>query len=323
MPQQTSLDRGTRFRLAAIRGVIGGLSTVAPGAASIVAGALFRTPPRHRHDEAEQAALARGERLDLRLDGRRLAAWRWNSGPPVLLVHGWGSRGARLSSFIEPLARAGFSTIAFDAPGHGDSAGRLSSLPQFIAALETVVERLGPPAAVVAHSMGSAAAAIAMKRGLPARAAVFLAPAADPTAWTARFASVVGASDAVIGRMTRSFERKFGYRWTDFNVPRVAAALMTAPLLVFHDEDDPEVPKTDGEAIVRQWPGAELVSTRGLGHKRIVHDPEVVRRGVEFLRERVPAAAIPEAAAAPAGAAGLSGHVGAALLSSDPAQSSR
>jgi pimeloyl-ACP methyl ester carboxylesterase len=121
---------------------------------------------------------------------------------------------------------------------------------------------------VVAHSMGSAAAAIAMKRGLPARAAVFLAPAADPTAWTTRFASVVGASDAVIGRMTRSFERKFGYRWTDFNVPRVAAPLMTAPLLVFHDEDDPEVPKTDGEAIVRAWPGAELVSTRGLGHKR-------------------------------------------------------
>jgi pimeloyl-ACP methyl ester carboxylesterase len=84
---------------------------------------------------------------------------------------------------------------------------------------------------------------------------------------------------------------------------------MTVPLLVFHDEDDPEVPKTDGEAIVRQWPGAKLVSTRGLGHKKIVHDPEVVRRAVEFLGERVGAVLSPEAAAAPSGVAGLSGRV--------------
>jgi pimeloyl-ACP methyl ester carboxylesterase len=152
--------------------------------------------------------------------------------------------------------------------------------------------------------MGSAASSIAMKRGLAPRAAVFIAPAADPTAWTGRFASVVGVSDAVIGRMTRAFERKFGYRWTDFNVPRVAAPHMTAPLLVFHDEEDPEVPKADGEAIVRRWPGAELVSTRGLGHKRIVHDAEVVRRGAEFLRTRASrSASRPEATAAPLGAA--------------------
>jgi pimeloyl-ACP methyl ester carboxylesterase len=288
----------------AIRRFFRGLSVVAPGAASALAGALFRTPHRHRHDEAEQAALRRGERLDLRLDGKRLAVWRWNNGPAVLLVHGWGSRGARLSSFIEPLGRAGFSTIAFDAPGHGDSGGRLSSLPQFIAAIETVVERLGAPVGIVAHSMGSAASSIAMKRGLAPRAAVFVAPAADPTAWTGRFASVVGVSDEVIGRMTRSFERKFGYRWTDFNVPRVAAPHMTAPLLVFHDEEDPEVPMSDGEAIVRQWPGAQLVTTRGLGHKRIVHDADVVSRGTEFLRTHASrSASRPEAMAAPAGAA--------------------
>jgi pimeloyl-ACP methyl ester carboxylesterase len=213
----------------------------------------------------------------------------------VLLVHGWGSRGARLSSFIEPLGRVGFSTIAFDAPGHGDSGGRLSSLPQFIAAIEAVVENLGPPAGIVAHSMGSAASSIAMRRGLAPHAAVFIAPAADPAAWTSRFASVIGVSDAVIGRMTRSFERKFGYRWTDFNVPRVAAPHMTAPLLVFHDEEDPEVPKADGEAIVHRWSGAELVTTRGLGHKRIVHDAEVVRRGTEFLRDHAAASGRPVA----------------------------
>jgi len=145
--------------------------------------------------------------------------------------------------------------------------------------------------------MGASAAAIAMKRGLSPKAAVFVAPAADPAAWTGRFASIVGVSQAVIDRMTRRFEQQFGYRWTDFDVPRVAAPSLTVPLLVFHDEEDPEVPWSDGAAIARAWRGAELVSTRGLGHKRIVHDPEVVRRTTDFLREQAAdAVATPRAA---------------------------
>src|SRR5262249_40567915 len=230
MPSQAS-SVSRKVGPMAIRGIFRGLSAVAPGTASVLAGALFRTPPRPRQEGAEQTVWSRGGRLDMRLDGRRLAVGRWNEGPPVLLVHGWGSRGARLSSFIEPLGRAGFSTIAFDAPGHGDSGGRLSSLPQFIAAIETIVDRLGVPVGIVAHSMGSAASSIARKRGLAPKAAVFIAPAANPAAWTGRFASIVGVSDEVIGRMTRSFERKFGYCWTDFDVPRVAAPFLTAPLL--------------------------------------------------------------------------------------------
>ena len=58
---------------------------------------------------------------------------------------------------------------------------------------------------------------------------------------------------------------------------------MTAPLLVFHDREDRDVEWTNGEAIAAAWPDAELVSTSGLGHRRIVHDPNVVARAVSFL----------------------------------------
>jgi pimeloyl-ACP methyl ester carboxylesterase len=82
--------------------------------------------------------------------------------------------------------------------------------------------------------------------------------------------------------MKQSIERRFGFRWEDFDVLR-AARKMTAPLLVFHDRGDRDVAWTDGEAIAAAWPGAELVSTEGLGHRRIVHDPEVVSRTIAFL----------------------------------------
>ena len=259
-----------------------GLSAVSPAAAAALAMVLFRRPPRHRDSAEERDALAKAERLFLSLNGKPLAAWRWGHGPAVLLVHGWGSRGSRLVSFVVPLTEAGYSVVAFDAPGHGASAGRLSSLPQFISAIEAVARELGSLEAIVAHSMGGAATTLAMARGLPVRRVVFLAPAADPAGYSERFAEVLGLTPDVLGRMKQSIEHRFGTPWDDFDVLR-AARKMTAPLLVFHDRDDRDVAWTDGEAIAAAWPGAELVSTAGLGHRRIVHDPEVVARAVAFL----------------------------------------
>jgi pimeloyl-ACP methyl ester carboxylesterase len=43
------------------------------------------------------------------------------------------------------------------------------------------------------------------------------------------------------------------------------------------------VPYTHGSSIAEAWPGAELFTTTGLGHRAILRDPEVVRRTVEFL----------------------------------------
>ena len=82
---------------------------------------------------------------------------------------------------------------------------------------------------------------------------------------------------------------RFGMQWTDFDV-LAAARTLTAPQLVFHDAQDLEVPISNGEAIVAAWPGATLVKTEGLGHKRIVHDESVVTRAVQFVSERKPIA---------------------------------
>lgn len=267
-----------------VRTLFRGLTPVAPATAAALATVLFRRPPRHRDTEEELRALARAERLPLTLDGRRLAAWRWGRGPAVLLVHGWGSRGSRLASFVAPLTEAGYSVVAFDAPGHGASAGRLSSLPQLISAIQAVAREVGVVEGIIAHSAGGAATTLAMSRGVTAERVVFLAPAADPSGWSERFAEMIGLSRDVLARMKRSIELRFGQSWDDFDVLR-AAATMTAPLLVFHDRDDRDVEWGDGAAIAAAWPGAELVSTEGLGHRRIVHDPAIVSRAVAFLAE--------------------------------------
>jgi hypothetical protein len=84
--------------------------------------------------------------------------------------------------------------------------------------------------------------------------------------------------------MRRRTERRLGFRWAELDVTRHASA-RTQPLLVVHDLEDDEVPHADGAAIASAWPGARLLSTRGLGHRRILRDPEVVAATVGFVAE--------------------------------------
>src|SRR6185369_10241160 len=111
---------------------------------AVCAELLFLTPPPHRRTRREHRTLSQGTFRTVDSGGCRLATWRWGEGPPVLLVHGWGGHAGRLSRFVSPLVEAGFSAVAFDAPGHGASPARLCSLQDFIRAGAAVL--LAPPA---------------------------------------------------------------------------------------------------------------------------------------------------------------------------------
>jgi pimeloyl-ACP methyl ester carboxylesterase len=92
---------------------------------------------------------------------------------------------------------------------------------------------------------------------------------------------MLGLSRPAIVELESRLARRFGVELGDVHASRVGPR-MKAPLLVIHDEEDREVPIEAGELVARSWPGAELVRTRGLGHRRILRDPAVVARAVEF-----------------------------------------
>ncbi len=235
------------------------------------------------------AWLAQARRFDVTVGARRVAAWAWGErGPGVLLVHGWGSRGARFVDLGNALLSSGYQVVTFDGPGHGASSGRLSSGPEFARAAGTVASAVGGVSAVVGHSLGGFAAALAIRLGLRARRAVFIAPSANVNSYSAQFASLLGVRDPVMASMRTRLERRLGFRWRLMDIPRFAGA-MTIPLLVIHDREDRDVRWDDGAAIARAWPRAELLTTTGLGHHRIVSDPEVVSQILSFLGGRVPA----------------------------------
>lgn len=258
------------------------LQMISPNRAAVIAERLFFTVPRARLTPEMRHEIERARPFSVRVENRRVAGWIWGDGPVVYLVHGWGSRGARLAAYVPPLLAAGYQVVTYDGVGHGASEGRLSSMPELARTLRAVVAATGPAHGIVAHSLGASAAALAMDWGLTIPRAVFIAPAADPAGFTRHWAQLIGLRADVLARMKASSERRLRFSWDDLNV-RLMAGRRTTPLLVVHDAGDPVVPWSEGAAIADAWPHSRLVTTTGLGHSEVVRAPRVIAQVVEYL----------------------------------------
>ncbi|MBZ0089686.1 MAG: alpha/beta hydrolase, partial [Thermoanaerobaculia bacterium] len=144
----------------------------------------------------------------------------------------------------------------------------------------------------VAHSLGAAAATIALAGGTAAERAVYLAAAENLDPYVDRFRRELGLSAALVGNVRRRVDRRFGL-FRESLRGRTLARALALPLLAFHDADDCEIPAAHSETIVARWVGARLVRTIGLGHRGLLRHEGVVRAAVEHLLSDATAA--PEA----------------------------
>lgn len=254
-------------------------SYVVPSLVAPVFRRMMLRPRRHVRPPPVLALPDADERLAL---GDGLVAWRWGRGPTVLLVHGFEGSRAQFAAIIEALVARGFSAVALDAPGHGESAGDELTVVQYVAAIERALARLGPVHAVVGHSLGGAMTMFSIaEAGGAGRVAAISAPS-SLMRQLHRFAEAVGLSKRGKAAFIASVEAHVGRPASDFDVRRVAGKV-DLPLLVIHDQNDRQVPVVEAARAAHALRGAELIVTRGLGHNRLLADPAVVTAVVEFV----------------------------------------
>ena len=207
-------------------------------------------------------------------------------GPTVLLVHGWSGQARQMLPLAQALAARGLRPVLVDLPAHGASRGRVSNLPQFARAIEYTCARLhaqdAAPCAVVAHSLAANAAAHAVSRGLATQRLVLLAPPASPYEYTRLFAQVFGLSERTRSALQRRIEAREGILMRQFE-PAAVGPRIVLPTLVVHDRGDRINRFADGEAYRDHIPGATLLATDGLGHRKILQQDEVLAAVADFV----------------------------------------
>lgn len=265
-----------------------------PEATLTRAGRLFCTPFRSSRQRAAAAPTAGAREEWIEVDGLGIATYVWGDPsrqPYVLFAHGWSSHGTRAAAWVEPLRAAGYALVAFDQAGHGRSDGHRTTLPDFACHLLAVGRHYGPATAVIGHSLGGAATAVALARGLAAESAILIAPAADPLAAMERFSRFVWLGTHWGARLAALFERQTRVPIEDLQAHR-NAPVIGRPALIVHDLEDREVPWSEGERYARLWHDARMITTRGFGHNRIADHPDVIANALRFLRRETVGARI-------------------------------
>jgi pimeloyl-ACP methyl ester carboxylesterase len=270
---------------------------VAPGRAGRMAKDLwFSAPPRM----AELPVPDGGEAFTVESQGATVRGHVWTpvaaqspQPPTVYLLHGWGGRGSQFGAMVEPLVNAGYRVVLFDTPSHGDSdhgpAGpRRTHGLEFARALDDVFKRFGPAEAVVAHSLGTIATYLALRFGwLGTGRLVFIAPMVESESLFDQFQSALGFGE----RTRRAFDRSV-YEWLGIPVAEFDARVQAShvdpiPTLVITDRGDRQTPYDDVVDFAETI-DAPLITTEGLGHRKVLRDPAVVNTVVEFVTgERV------------------------------------
>lgn len=262
------------------------LEVTSPRLAAKFAMKLFTTPIRYKlpKREEEMDSKSRQKEISVPAIGKQINIYHYGeSDKKVLLVHGWSGRGTQLHSIADKLLKNGYSTISFDAPGHGKSPGKNSDMTEFIACILEIEKQYGPFEHAVGHSLGAMSVLNAIKKGLKVKKAVIIGSGDIIKDIMDDFTAKLGMNIAIGKLMIRQFEKKFGETINTYSA-YIAAKEVTNPVLVLHDRDDADVPVGAAHHIAEHLAHHEIMITEGLGHRKILGDSKVIKKIIQFLK---------------------------------------
>lgn len=243
--------------------------------------------------------------------GKKLAPEAVGNQPVVVFIHGAQQDHSCWVLQSRWFAHHGFSVLAPDLPGHGQSAGEpLPSVEAIADWITALLDVLGvAQAAIVGHSMGSLVTlelavrhaarvkqAVLIGTSLPMPVAPMLLDAArdnEPKAaamindWSYSAAGQIGGNTVpglwLLGVNQRLMERqKRGVFHADlaacnaYTRPLDSLAAITAPVLVVAGSQDKMTSPKVAKAVLAAIPGARLASIEGSGHALMAERPDAV-----------------------------------------------
>ncbi len=247
---------------------------------------LFFTPLRYSIPEKERKAESFAEKFTLDAAGEKIQCYTWGKGRSVLLIHGWAGRATQFRRFIKPLNAAGYQVVGFDGPAHGNSSGKKASVFEFEQTLKAIYKKTGVPEAIIAHSFGGSAALFAAMNGLKVNKLINIASPTIGDEIIHTYLKAINGSLTSKDFFKRFMVKEYGKPFDEFTALHFIRHLPEPiNLLLIHDQNDKEVSLAHAEALVKVYPPARLIKTKGLGHTRILKDNDVIQQCVTFIRE--------------------------------------
>ena len=247
---------------------------------------IFTTPPT-RVKKDLPPLFKKAESLQFTFRGTRICGYRWNASKEkkVLILHGFESSAVNFEKYIQPLIKKGYEVLAFDAPAHGRSGGKIINAVDYKNFIHHILDAYGPVTNFITHSFGGLALSLALEEAPHDESwkVVFIAPATESERAMKNFFHVVKPDEEVKKEFKQLVEEANGKPLAWYSVAR-ASANIKAQVLFLQDKLDMQTPYADVEPIIQKaYPNFRFVISEGLGHRRIYKDASTLKTIMEFL----------------------------------------
>ncbi len=245
------------------------------------------TQPRAKPLRSEEAVvLATADSFREPFNDVEIQLYRWGRGAKkILLIHGWEGRAGNFASIIKALKGAGFTILTFDGPSHGLSGSSESPLFDFPMIVGSIIRDFGVDH-IISHSFGGVAGMSALSQ-MPQLCIEKYVLIASPDKFTDRMHDIsqkVGISAKVERMALAKIEEKYDLDTQKSNVSDWVQIASIKTGLIIHDKGDRAEPFAKAKNIHAHWPQSQLLSVEGTGHFKILHDPKVIDRILEFIK---------------------------------------
>lgn len=247
----------------------------------------FFSPSQYEVKPTDLEIIERGNNYRIPFDGGELAVTAWGeSGPAVLLMHGWGGARAQMTGFVELLLSAGYRVVAYDQPAHGESDGKTTNVLEIAPTIDLIIQREGKFDAIIAHSFGTLITSYALlKINFPPPSRLIYFGAFNRLLESLpRFQVLANLPDEIIDGLRNMIHENFGRDVLDAIINEILVTQIRIPALMFHDRSDNVTPVEDSRAIANAWMDAQYIETNGLGHRGALQSAEIHEQVVKFLK---------------------------------------
>jgi pimeloyl-ACP methyl ester carboxylesterase len=249
---------------------------------------LFFTPYITHRKLERPAIFHKAAKLSFTFNGNIVRGFKWLCSKPgaktVLVCHGMNSCSYRFEKYVQLLLTNQFNVLAFDALGHGQSAGKYLNAVTYSEMIIQIQNKFGSVDGIIAHSVAGMATTFAMEKLKDEnKKIVLIAPATETTSQVDIFFRILRLSDEFRKFFDEEILRVRGLPVSWYSAKR-AVRNFQAPVLWIHDIDDMICPYKDTLDLQKENRAhLQFVTTKGLGHNKIYRDAGVQQKIIDFL----------------------------------------
>ena len=262
------------------------IASISPKLSVLFSAKLFTTPIKHRTPkrELEMEKKSIQKLIEIPAINKKVMIYKYGeSDKKVLLSHGWSGRGTQLFKIADELLKEGYSSLSFDAPAHGKSSGKTTIMSDFVETILEIERQFGPFEAAVGHSLGGMSLLNATKKDLAIKSLAIIGSGNIIQDILDDFVAKLELKPSTSTLLRLHFEKKYKVKMDAYSAYKSAMEVVI-PVLVIHDKNDTEVPVEAAIHIHKHLKNGQLFLTEGLGHRKILGNPEVIEKVVRFIQ---------------------------------------